>query len=98
MDESTQKLFLKYHLHSRGRKYNFDNIFVPELKLPNVDVYQVGELIVDGEYGISEHTQLCNEISYVIAGKCEFYTNGKVVQASQGDVHIVAKGMRHIEL
>lgn len=78
-----------------GRRYHFDNVYNPCLSLSMVELYQAGEIIAGDGYEIPEHTQECAEISYVVSGCCDFYTDGQVFHAREGDVHVISPGRRH---
>ena len=41
---------------------------------------------------IAEGAQECAEISYVVSGCCDFYTDGEVSHAREGDVHVISPG------
>lgn len=78
-----------------GKRYHFDNIYEPMLELSKIELLQAGEIIAGDGYEIEEHEQICMEISYVVSGCCDFYADGKVFHATQGDIHLVSEGMRH---
>ena len=78
-----------------GKRYHFDNIYNPMLKLSTVDLFQAGEIIAGDGYEISAHEQICAEISYVVSGCCDFYTDDQVFRAKQGDIHVISAGRRH---
>jgi len=78
-----------------GKTYHFENWFEDPISLDYVDVVQTGELVVESGYEVMAHTQICNEISYIVSGRCTFFTNGKAMEASQGDIHIIPKGSVH---
>lgn len=78
-----------------GKRYHFDNAYNPMLELSKIKLLQVGEIIAGDGYEIREHEQVCIEISYVVSGCCDFYANGKVFHATQGDIHLVSQGMWH---
>lgn len=78
-----------------GMRYHFDNIYHPRLALSKVSLYQAGEIIAGNGYECGDHEQICAEISYVVSGSCDFYADGQVFHATQGDLHVISKGMRH---
>lgn len=84
-----------YETGRLGQTYHFENWFDDPICLDFVNVIQVGEMVVESGYEVLEHTNICNEISYVVSGKCTFFTNGQPMEASQGDIHIVSAGSRH---
>lgn len=86
---------MKNDINQWGNRYLFDNIYHPALALSKVDLYQVGEIIVGDGHVIEWHQQVCTEITYVVSGCCDFYSDDHVFSARQGDIHVVAKGMSH---
>ena len=78
-----------------GKRYHFENIYNPVLEFSKIKLLQAGEIIVGDGYEIAEHKQICSEISYVVSGCCDFYADGKVFHATQGDIHLVSEGMLH---
>lgn len=83
------------YVEDLGKIYHFENIYEPELEFSKIYLRQAGELIVEDGYVINEHIQGWVEISYVVSGCCNFYSDGKVFHAKQGDIHVVTNGMRH---
>lgn len=75
--------------------YKFENCYEPQLKLSNVYLRQIGEIVGGSGYTIDYHEQRCNEISYVVSGCCDFYVDGRLFHANQGDIHIISKGCSH---
>lgn len=65
------------------------------VELGSLRLYQIGENIIEQNGEVYEHTQLCNEISYVVSGQADFYVNSKKQTLKQGDIHIVSKGTTH---
>ncbi len=78
-----------------GKRYHFDNVYHPYMQLSKVQLVQAGELIVGDGYLIPEHVQVCMEISYVVSGHCDFYTDSQVFHAKAGDIHVISQGKRH---
>lgn len=95
MDISRKDYFMNWHRSTKNRRYHFDYVYDPALRMSKVDLYQTGELIVANGYEISEHVQICDEISYVVDGSCSFYTDGKVYHAKKGDIHIAPERTHH---
>ena len=83
------------YMNQWGKRYHFDNVYNPMLELSKVDLYQAGEIIAGDGYVFGEHEQVCAEISYVVSGSCDFYSDDNILHATQGDLHVIAKGMRH---
>ncbi len=79
----------------KGKKYHFDNFYTYPLSLNLIDLVQVGEIATNGEYTIERHNQVCSEISYVVSGECDFYTNDKVYHAKKGDIHVIGPNTTH---
>ena len=82
-------------MNNKGKKYHYDNIYTFPLSLQLIELVQVGEIITQGDYIIDSHEQVCSEISYVVSGECDFYTDDKVFHAKKGDVHVIGPGTRH---
>lgn len=82
-------------MNSKGKKYHYDNIYTFPLSLQLIELVQVGEIITQGDYVIEAHDQVCAEISYVVSGECDFYTNDQVFHAKKGDIHVIGPGTRH---
>lgn len=78
-----------------GKRYHFDNFYHPPLHFSLVDLYQAGELIAGNSHEIVSHRQFCMEISYVVSGNCDFYTDGRVFHAEQGDIHVISTNSTH---
>ena len=74
----------------------FDGISAGKpMEYKNLYIYQVSEVLLAPEAVISEHTQACDEISYIISGEAEIYNNDKVQKVKSGDIHIIGKGEKH---
>lgn len=86
---------MRNYVEQWGKRYHFDNFYEPMLELSKIELRQAGEIIAGDGYEIEEHEQICAEISYVVSGCCDFYADGKVFHATQGDIHLVSEGMRH---
>lgn len=78
-----------------GKRYHFDNLYEPMLELSMVKLLQAGEIIAGNGYVIPEHRQHCLEISYVVSGCCDFYADGQVFHAGQGDIHVISTETLH---
>lgn len=78
-----------------GRRYLFDNWYKPPLQLSAVMLHQAGEIIAGDGYDITVHDQFCSEISYVVSGQCDFYTDDQVFHAKEGDIHVISPGKSH---
>ena len=82
-------------MNNKGKKYHYDNIYTFPLPMQLIELVQVGEIITEGDYIIEAHEQTCSEISYVVSGECDFYTDDKVFHAKKGDVHVIGPGTKH---
>ena len=71
------------------------NFFTDPRKLGHFDLYQIGELEMSENSYIQEHSQVCFEISYIQSGEGIFYTNGKKIHVSAGDIHIISPDASH---
>lgn len=78
-----------------GKRYHFDNVYVPLLPLSSVRLYQAGEIIADSGYEIKEHRQCCVEISYVMSGEGIFCVDGQNFHVQEGDLHVISPGKMH---
>lgn len=78
-----------------GKRYHFDNVYSPLLELSTVKLYQAGEIIAGDGFEIHDHTQRCSEISYIVSGKCDIYTDDQIFHAKEGDIHVTCPGKRH---
>lgn len=76
--------------------YSFDAVLRREtLSLPVGEVFQASELSIMRGSEIYEHTQECDEITYVISGKAKFYSDDVCHEVGGGQIHFVKKGIRH---
>ena len=81
---------------SNGMLFNFSKLSLDApLIFGNIKVYQIGENILERGAEMYEHRQLCNEITYIVSGKADFYVDDKKQTLSQGDIHVVSAGHRH---
>lgn len=75
------------------KSYNF---FLPQaMEIPVGKLGQVAELSILPGSEICEHTQYCDEITYVISGKARFYSNGECSELHGGQIHFIKKGAVH---
>lgn len=86
---------IKEYSTTLGKRYHFDNVYDPYMQLSTVQLVQAGELIAGDGFLIPEHVQKCMEISYVVSGQCDFYTDDQVFHAKAGDIHVISPGRRH---
>lgn len=74
----------------------FDGI-VPSypIKYKNLHIYQISEAVLASDAVIEEHTQFCDEISYIISGSAVISNNDKKQHFKAGDIHIIGKDDKH---
>lgn len=65
------------------------------IEYKNLYVYQISEVLLAPDAEIHEHTQVCDEISYIISGEAVIYNNDKPQKVKSGDIHLVGKGEKH---
>ncbi len=72
-----------------GKKFQFDNDFraIPQ-SYEWLNLYQIGDLSCKGGFEVGCHVQPCYEISYIVSGKGDFFTNGVKYPVEQGDIYI----------
>ena len=72
-----------------GKKFQFDNNYCARPQNYEwLNLYQIGDLSCKGGFEVDSHIQPCYEISYIVSGKGDFYTNGVKHPVSQGDIYI----------
>jgi quercetin dioxygenase-like cupin family protein len=75
--------------------YHYGKSFLPGLQLNIGTLYQVEELSLMRADIMPEHSQRCDEITYVISGKAKMYTDDVCEEISGGQIHYVQKGCMH---
>ncbi|MDF2722562.1 MAG: AraC family transcriptional regulator [Paenibacillus sp.] len=79
-----------------ARRFQFDCLHATELKAYGaISLYQFGDLTCDVGFQLSNHKQICYEISYIVAGKGWFATNGVRHDLQAGDLYIGVPGELH---
>ncbi len=79
-----------------GTYFSFSkNHFTSPERIGHYDLYQVGELEMSENTYISEHRQVCFEISYILSGEGTFSTGKTVMPVSTGDIHIISPEVYH---
>ncbi len=79
-----------------SKLFSFDNVFFNEpLEIPSGKIFQIAELSLISSGEIEEHTQYCDEITYVISGKATIYSGDDVFELSAGQMHFIRKGECH---
>lgn len=82
--------------HTDQKKFHFNNEFFLEPQLYEyISLYQLGDLSCNGGYEIESHRQYCYEISYIVSGKGQYYTNGKAYSLKEGDIYLNLPGEIH---
>ena len=80
----------------KNTKLHFDNHFVEHpVPVHQVLLYQAGDCLAKPNFDTSEHRQVCDEITYIVSGKAQFYLNGKGYEASAGDLFFCPKDSMH---
>lgn len=83
-------------INDRNIRFNFENCFFDDrIELDDFWLCQLGDISCQAEYLSDVHCQRCFEISFVISGKGEFFTNGISQAVRPGDVCINFKGDEH---
>ena len=80
------------HLFFYGNEYHPGQIF---LKVSAGDIFQIAELSIMKESEIPEHTQICDEITYVVSGKAKVYSGDECFEMTAGQIHYIAKDTYH---
>jgi AraC-like DNA-binding protein len=79
-----------------GKHFEFDNSFFDRPRTYGfIDVHQIGELCCEANYEITEHEQICHELTLVLFGMGESFTNGSCMPIKEGDLILSRKGDRH---
>lgn len=82
---------------SDNRKYfEFMKYFFHDpLTIDYIQLYQIGEVMLEDGGSIHSHVQECCEISYVLSGRGVFVCDGNEVTVSHGDIHLMSTGSFH---
>lgn len=80
------------HLFFYGNEHHPSQVF---LKVPAGDVFQIAELSIVKESEIPEHTQICDEITYVVSGKAKVYSGDECFEMTAGQIHFITKDVYH---
>jgi AraC-like DNA-binding protein len=79
-----------------SKRVHFDNSYRYDPRpYEYLSLYQIGDLKCEGGYEIGKHQQYCYEISYIVSGKGDYYTNGKAYALGKGDVYLGLPGQIH---
>lgn len=72
-----------------GKKFHFDNRYWDKPKqYALVSVYQIGDISCQKGFEVGEHQQPCFELSYIVSGKGDIFSDGQCFEVSQGDLHL----------
>ncbi|MBD2861438.1 AraC family transcriptional regulator [Paenibacillus oceani] len=78
------------------RRFQFDCLHLPEpMRYGPLLLQQIGDLSCDANFVLSNHQQVCYEISYVVSGKGWFATDDHRFDLEQGDIYIGNPGEYH---
>lgn len=80
------------HLFFYGNEYHPNQAF---LKVPAGDIFQIAELSIIRGSEIPEHTQICDEITYVVSGKAKVYSDDECFEMTAGQIHFIKKDTYH---
>ena len=79
-----------------NRIFAYDNMFPKGTMCFDVgEVRQVSELSLIRGGVNKEHVQVCDEISYAISGKAQFWSGAECTEIYGGQIHFIRKGVRH---
>lgn len=74
----------------------FDNSYEDKAEeFDYIKVWQISEYNIEPNREIEEHIQFCHEITYIISGKGTFLSGEDSTVLQQGDIHVIAKGVKH---
>ncbi len=79
-----------------GKVYHFDNVMPIPKRYGFIRLYQIGELQCGVGYEVSQHTQYCPEISYIVSGSGTFGCNGDFFSVGEGDIFLNRIGDTHL--
>ncbi len=83
-------------MNYKDKLFDFDNVFLSgQMKIPLGDLYQVAELSLIRDGVIGQHTQQCDELTYIVSGSCKVYSDEACYDMKAGDVHFVQQGCEH---
>ena len=80
------------HLFFYGNEYHPHQVF---LNVPAGDIFQIAELSIIKGSEIPEHTQICDEITYVFSGKAKVYSDDECFEMTAGQIHFIKKDTYH---
>lgn len=79
-----------------SRTFSYDLLLADKkISLPVGELFQVSELSVIRGGEIAEHSQYCDEITYVISGSAKFYSGDECTEIKRGQVHYIKRGLTH---
>lgn len=78
------------------RLFEFNNIFLNgQMCIRMGEIYQVAELSLIRGGEIAVHKQRCDEITYIVSGKCKIYCDDMCYTMEPGEAHFVKAGVSH---
>lgn len=78
------------------KRFHFDKGFFEAPKqYGHLLLFQAGDISCKGGYRIAEHMQLCYELSFIVAGKGKFITNGVEQEVREGMLCLNLPGQVH---
>ena len=76
--------------------FDFDNTFSGgQMQIPLGELYQVAELSLIRDGVIGQHTQTCDEVTYIVSGSCKIFSDDTCYEMKAGEVHYTQKGCEH---
>ena len=77
-------------------KFHFDNVFYEEPKsFPPFKIIQVGDIDTYSGYECRKHTQVANEITYIVSGNAKVVCGDKTYLCKSGDLVFNPVGTTH---
>lgn len=81
---------------SKGTLFQFNIGFVRNpANYGPINLYQVGEVGMEQGGEVDYHKQICHEISYIVSGEGDFFTENTKLSVKKGDIHLVSKNTMH---
>lgn len=78
------------------KRFHFDNVYMDNPQLyESIILYQIGDLSCESGYKISEHRQICYEISYIVSGEGFYFSDGRKYRVKKGDIYLNLPGEIH---
>lgn len=78
------------------KKFHFENYYPEDAPVfGKVRLIQIGDLSCDSGYIVTEHPQVCFEITYIYSGKGMFAIDGEEYPVKAGDIFLSKLGSKH---